>query len=588
MLDYLIKVLLFQALFLAVYDLFLKRETFFQINRGYLLATSCLAYALPLISIKRVQNLVPSTYQDYFTAIPEVFITPSVMIRDQFSWSAVLLWAAKGLLFLGMIVMGILFIIRLYKLRRLIINHPKEKKQGFNLVWMKFNEAYSFFSYIFIGVKIPDANYEQVITHELVHVKQYHTVDLLFFEVQKILAWFNPFSYLYQNRIAELHEFIADEKAVKYHDKSSYFNHLLSHSFGIDNYSFVNPFLKHSLIKKRIIMLNKKKSNQLRKLKYLLLIPVLGGMLLYASCTSQNDIIDPNQTETIEEIVLGEDLEKSQGAATVLFATLEESPLYPGMEATTDKQQSRKSFQDSIRHHVNKKFNTSGLKDLGLNPGKNRVHVQFTISSTGEVKDVLARAAHKNLEEEAIRVVNSLPKMTPGKQNGVAVNVKYTLPITLFIAGDTTAQTNPSNALEELAKIDNNRESSRGNTVAIEGNEVLFAIIEEAPVFPGCTGTRAEQRKCLQDKIRMHINSKYNTKLAKALGLSPGKKRVHVQFTIDKAGNIVNIRSRGPHTALEEEAIRVVQLLPKMIPGKQRGQNVGVKYTVPITLQVGA
>ncbi len=124
----------------------------------------------------------------------------------------------------------------------------------------------------------------------------------------------------------------------------------------------------------------------------------------------------------------------------------------------------------------------------------------------------------------------------------------------------------------------------------VEEEEVLedvpFAIIEDAPVYPGCKGSKAQKKKCLQEKIKKHVNKKYNTGLAGDLGLDPGKKKVYVQFKISKQGNIVDVRARGPHKRLEKEAIRVVKLLPKMIPGKQRGRAVGVKYTLPITLLV--
>jgi len=116
--------------------------------------------------------------------------------------------------------------------------------------------------------------------------------------------------------------------------------------------------------------------------------------------------------------------------------------------------------------------------------------------------------------------------------------------------------------------------------------DVPFAVIEEAPIFPGCKGSKAERKKCLQDKIREHVNKKYNTSLSEELGLDPGKKRVHVLFKIDHEGNIVDVRARGPHARLEKEAIRVVKLLPKMIPARQRGRTVGVKYALPITLHV--
>jgi len=117
-------------------------------------------------------------------------------------------------------------------------------------------------------------------------------------------------------------------------------------------------------------------------------------------------------------------------------------------------------------------------------------------------------------------------------------------------------------------------------------DDVPFAIIENVPVYPGCKGTNAQKKKCMVEKITKHVGRKYNTGLASDLGLSPGKKRVYVQFKIDKTGKITDVRARGPHKRLEKEAIRVVTLLPDMTPGKQRGRPVGVKYTLPITLVV--
>lgn len=116
--------------------------------------------------------------------------------------------------------------------------------------------------------------------------------------------------------------------------------------------------------------------------------------------------------------------------------------------------------------------------------------------------------------------------------------------------------------------------------------DIPFSIIEDAPIYPGCKGNKAELKKCLQKSIQKHIGRKFNTGLAGELGLDPGKKRVIVIFKIDKKGNIVDVRARGPHARLEKEGIKVVKMLPKMIPGKQRGRAVGVKYTLPITLQV--
>ncbi len=145
-----------------------------------------------------------------------------------------------------------------------------------------------------------------------------------------------------------------------------------------------------------------------------------------------------------------------------------------------------------------------------------------------------------------------------------------------------TTETDESEAVEFIA-LEEIEEVIEEEVVE---KDVPFAIIEEPPVFPGCTGSKIEKKKCLQNKVSKHVAKHFNTNLAQDLGLSQGKKKVYVQFKIDKNGNITNIRARGPHKRLEKEAIRVVGLLPVMIPGKQRNRPVNVSYTLPITLVV--
>lgn len=116
--------------------------------------------------------------------------------------------------------------------------------------------------------------------------------------------------------------------------------------------------------------------------------------------------------------------------------------------------------------------------------------------------------------------------------------------------------------------------------------DVPFAIIEDVPVYPGCKGSKDQLKTCLQEQIQKHVNRKFNSELASDLGLAPGVQKIFVVFKIDKNGNIADIRARAPHKKLQEEAIRVIQSLPKMQPGKQRGRPVGVKYSLPIAFRV--
>lgn len=132
--------------------------------------------------------------------------------------------------------------------------------------------------------------------------------------------------------------------------------------------------------------------------------------------------------------------------------------------------------------------------------------------------------------------------------------------------------------LEDIVEIEEEEEVEE---------DVPFAIIENVPVYPGCEkGDNAKKKACLSKKIQKHVNRKFNADLAADLGLAPGKKRIFVMFKIDKKGDVVDVRARAPHKRLEKEAIRVINLLPKMQPGRQRGKAVGVKYSLPIVFNV--
>ncbi|ULC59412.1 energy transducer TonB [Flaviramulus sp. BrNp1-15] len=142
----------------------------------------------------------------------------------------------------------------------------------------------------------------------------------------------------------------------------------------------------------------------------------------------------------------------------------------------------------------------------------------------------------------------------------------------------------------ESTEVDQETEIVEVEEVEVEEVEedidVPFSVIENVPVFPGCeSGNNAAKRDCMSKKISQFVNKKFNTDLASDLGLS-GRQRINVIFKIDKTGNITGIRARAPHPGLEKEAARVIGLLPKMKPGKQRGKPVNVPYSLPIIFQV--
>jgi hypothetical protein len=348
----------------------------------------------------------------------------------------------------------LIFSLKLLKILRLIVKNESIKKSFFRLVYIhKQSKAFSFFNFIFLGKDIPKEQQEDIIKHEMVHAKQKHSLDLLFFELLRIVMWFNPMIYFYQNRITLVHEYISYAEVIKTTQKKLYFNKLLSQTFEVENISFVNQFYKHSLIKKRITMMTKNKSKQIKKVKYLLLLPMLVSMLVYTSC---------NVDETLNE------------------------------------------------------------------------------------KDIEIENLQKSIEDLKVKNQKQHELIAALKSNGDLFEKNYTL-----------------------------------------GDDVPYAIIEEVPVFPGCKGTRAEKAACLNMKIKKFVVKNFNgNELSKKIGLSKGKKKIWTIFRIDKEGNVVDVRARAPHPKLKEEAERIARMLPKMVPGKQRGKPVGMKYTLPISFVV--
>lgn len=466
MIHYILQTIAFQLLFLVVYDLFLKKETFFNTNRFYLIITPILSLVLPLIQIPAIRENIP---QEYILQLPAVIIGGEGLVEAYIS-SALLNW--QKLWLLGGVLSLLFFSFKLYGIFKL-------KRAGAILKFKKFSiiklpgssAAFSFFRNIFLGDDLSKVQQKSILMHEKVHVTQKHTWDLLFFEVLRILFWFNPLVYVFQKRMTVLQEYIADRHVTTHRTHREYYQELLSQIFQTRKISFINTFFNHSLIKNRIVMLQKSKSKKIAQLKYLLLIPVVAGMLIYSSCTEDSEIqkndnsanitantegdilhkiselkeaIAKNGTMTKEQEHALQDLmilthergidnlhfgdEKNKSG--VPFTLIEKIPTFPGCEGL-DNEDAKKCFVQKVSAHVSSQFNTKIAKDLDFF-GKQHIKVQFKIDDTGNIVDIKAKAPHPDLEKEAIRVVSTLPKMTPGEHKGKKVAVRYSLPI-LFI-----------------------------------------------------------------------------------------------------------------------------------------------------------
>ena len=262
---------------------------------------------------------------------------------------------------------------------------------------------------------------------------------------------------------------------------------------------------------------------------------------------------------------------KNEQEEVIKFSDVEKPPFYiDWCTSNISKDKIRECTDSGIKLFAKTNYNTEIAADLNLS-GYQRITSAFIIDKSGKIDNIRVRASHPDLEKEALRVINLIPKMEPGRQNGEAVSTSYLLPIIFKVQSDSLSQSKKNPIL---------------NIVDGDNVEVPFSTVQNVPIFPGCDkGNNEARRKCMSQKITKFVQRKFNTDLAGDLGLS-GRQRISVIFKIDKNGDVVGVRARAPHPRLVKEATRVVNLLPKMKPGKQRGKAVVVPYSLPIIFQV--
>jgi TonB family protein len=431
---YLLLVNLYLSLFFGFYMLLLRRETFFQLNRIYLISAALLSFFIPLIQSEWVKGLFITEKVQYAIYSNQVMITDIAPIKD----SSVTL----GQLLIILYTCGVLFltarlIVQLVLLNR-IINNPAP------------SAAYSFFNKIKVNDDMPGK--DVIIQHEEVHARQFHSADVLIIEAVMIINWFNPVVYLYRFAIKHIHEFIADRQALDTGtDKTEYALLLLSQTFNTPAHQLANPFYNHSLLKLRIMMLHKNRSQRIKLIKYGLSAPLFILMLVLSSATINNSKTVNSINKKAEQVLLqpasaiiSKQLPKRvpakmtftkeqpqelelvpdtvPGNKTQVFTAVEHSPSFPGGD---------KAFGKYLGEHVKYPAEARSKNIQG------RVIITFIVEEDGSLTNLkLLRGIGGGANEEAMRVLAASPKWTPGMQNGRKVRVQYTVPIAFSLSPD--------------------------------------------------------------------------------------------------------------------------------------------------------
>ena len=441
--QYLLLVNLYLILFYGFYALLLRRETFFHLNRIYLVSSALLSFFIPLIHSDWVKNLfitqqVQHTISVYGAPIM-IYNFRQVQDRHVTTGQIILTFYAVGSVFLLM-----RFILQLMSLKRIINRSEK-------------SSPFSFFRNIWLGNN-PDSQ-EIIAAHEHAHASQWHSADILLIEMITIINWFNPILYFYRLGIKHIHEFIADRQALKSGmDKADYALLLLSQTVKAPAHQLVNPFFNHSLLKQRILMLHRNRSHRTALLKYGLSAPLFILMLVLSSVTISKSKTVKLINKKAEQIFLT--------SPTTVINSNSAPTAYPSHDKSIVKtpfdiqpnDDHRKQDNEPVFMAVEKEPEfKGGISEFYHFLGQNikypedmlrkniqgKVFISMTVERDGSLSDFkVEKDIGFGAAIETIRALKVSPKWQPGYQNGQAVRVRYTLPITFAISKvpkDTTS-----------------------------------------------------------------------------------------------------------------------------------------------------
>lgn len=600
---YLLKVNVAFVLFYAFYRLFFYKDTFFKLRRAILLAFFGLALFYPLLNIQdwvRQQEPIADVIYMYSAMLPEA--TAKADAAASVDWYGWLLGS------LGFIYWGIVaflcgrFLVQLSSI--LWLAHTSERvviHETPVYALRKASGPFSFFRMVFLHPEShSDKETDEILTHECTHVSQWHSIDVILSEMMCMACWFNPFVWLLKREVRHNLEYLADNTVIQSgYDSKSYQYHLLGLAHHQSVTTLYNSFnVLH--LKNRIMMMNKKRSPGIVRTKYLIFIPLVGILMLLSNIEAvarltvrlANEATVSNAMVTATGILVDETGQPLIGASVVVKGGKEgtitdrkgafslEVPAnailrcsYQGRESqevlaadmtnNTHLSLSSKSreMNEQVFTVVEKmpsfpggdaellKYIATNIKypkESQDNGEQGRVICSFIVGRDGSVNNPeVLRGVTPLLNEEAVRVINTMPRWNPGMQRGKAVAVKYTVPITFRL----------KSPVEEM-------------------KEETLTVVDVMPQYPG--GDR-ELLKFIAQSI------KYPTDAQEA-GVQG---RVICSFVVDKKGNIVEPKIiRGIDPSLDAEALRVIGMMPRWTPGRQDGKAVRVLYTVPITFRL--
>ena len=538
MLAYFLKINVAIALFYAFYRLFFYKDTFFTWRRAALLCFFAISAVYPLLNIQtwiteqEPMVAMADLYADI--VLPEFTITPEQATSD---WKSLLLQTV-GFAYWGMvIVLAIRFFIQLAGIIRLAFRCRKAKIGNTNVHLLRqASGPFSFFHWIFIHpTSHTEDELSEILTHEQTHANQWHSIDVLVSEIVCIFCWFNPFAWLMKREIRTNLEYLADNRVLETgHDSKAYQYHLLGLSHHKAAATIYNSFNVLPL-KKRIKMMNKKRTREIGRTKYLMFLPLAALLMIISNIEAVARTTKEVARDVIEAV---EDNLTSDPTAPDMEVATETAPLEtPAPQQDKDKLVTYKGVVVD--------------KD-----GKAVEGAEFFVDGDYKLPQGQSYVTGKN-GNFSFKAFDNAKMIVIWKKDGKMMGVPVTV-----------NKENNSNM-----KIVMDREWQ--NPPVDDPDYPVYEVVETMPEYPD--GGMSGMMQFLSKNIRYPVNAQKNGTQG----------RVTVQFVVNADGSISNIGIiRGVDPELDGEAVRVISTMPNWKPGMQKGKAVRVKYTVPVMFRL--
>ena len=474
---YQLKVGLCLIVFYLLWKLLLSRETLHRFNRVLLLTVTALALVLPWVKLSVAQ---PSPVGEGFISIEDMLIVPLADAESQetSSWNFVRLTYIIYIIGVGVMLLWNLY--NVMSLQRLLRrSRSQQLSNGDKLHVMTGDIApFSYFRHIVINEQDMREASQEILTHEQAHIRLGHSYDVLFMDLVLLFQWWNPAAWLLRRELKQVHEFEADEVVLQRGiDAQQYQLLLIRKSVGDQLFSMANN-LNYQSLKKRIRMMTTRRSSRWQQLRALTIVPMAAlAVMAFARPEVETVVgqieeqavptVAPSVSEVeVEPVVQPEAMmiQKVPADTSKVFEHgVEQMPKFPGGDAAL-----MQFIASNIKYP----------KDAQDQQKQGRVIITFVVEKDGSVTEAkIVKNVFPSLDEEALRVISTMPKWEPGMQKGKAVRVKYTVPVTFRLQKDEEKQGEPqTKPLTIIRRGD--APSGENPLIIIDGKEATMADME--------------------------------------------------------------------------------------------------------------